>query len=441
VRAILGHRNSRKYTDDELGEAKKKALKLLYRLLFILYAESRRLLPVRNPRYIQVSMGSIRERLAAMEKEPDLQSAWKALQKLFRAISEGDRDIGMPQYNGALFELEDLDRLEVSNKFLVPALRALMEIDGKGIDYQNLGVRHLGSLYESLLEYSVKQAASDLAVVKGEYVDMSFTKDLKARYDDIVSKGDLYLSAGGLARKGTGSYYTPDKIVKFLVKKGLEPIFADGEKKFLESLERWRKTGNGAELVTKSLLDIRVVDPAMGSGHFLVAAVNEIAMWIAGLLDRHPDAPLAKEIGEDRQRIIDEQAAKGIEIDTELLTFNIILKRMVMKRCVYGVDINPLAVELAKLSLWLDSFTIGTPLTFLDHHVRTGDSLIGLWVGDLKSKKPDNATLDEWTESIDSMGDIMRQVSYPADLNVEEVKRSKQNYEQTRRERALAHAS
>jgi type I restriction-modification system DNA methylase subunit len=369
-----------------------------------------------------------------MEKEPESQSAWKALSRLFKAISNGDREIGMPQYNGALFEMDkEIDRLDISNKYLVPALRALLEIDGKGIDYQNLGVRHLGSLYESLLEYSVKQASTELAVIKGEYIDMSFTKDLKARYDSIVDKGDLYLSAGGLARKGTGSYYTPDKIVRFLVKKGLEPIFADREKKFLEGLEKWRKTGDGAELLTKQLLDIRVVDPAMGSGHFLVATVNEIAMWIAGLLDRHPDAPLAKEIGEDRQRIIDEQAANGIEIDTELLTFNIILKRMVMKRCVYGVDINPLAVELAKLSLWLDSFTIGTPLTFLDHHVRAGDSLIGLWVGDLKSKRPDNATLDEWTGSIDLMGDVMRTVSYPADLNVEEVKRSKENYMQGRK--------
>jgi type I restriction-modification system DNA methylase subunit len=435
VRAVLGHKHSARYTDEELAEAKKKALKLLYRLLFILYAESRKLLPVRNQNYAEVSLGSVRERLAAMEKDPGSQSCWKALRRLFRAISEGDPGINMPQYNGALFELDaELDRLEVANKHLVPALRALMEIDGKSIDYQNLSVRHLGSLYESLLEYSVKQAATELAVVKGEYIDMSFTKDLKGKYDSIIDRGELYLSAGGLARKGTGSYYTPEKIVRFLVKKGLEPILADREKKFLQELERWRKTGDSdaGELATKHLLDIRVVDPAMGSGHFLVAVVNEITMWIVGLLDRNPDAPLAREIGEDRQRIIDEQAAKGIEIDTELLTFNVILKRMVMKRCVYGVDINPLAVELAKLSLWLDSFTIGTPLTFLDHHIRAGDSLIGLWMQDLKARKPDNTTLDAWTESVDSIGNIMQQVSYPVDLNVDEVKRSKENYGQFR---------
>lgn len=435
VRAVLSHKHTKRYTDEELAEGKKKALKLLYRLLFILYAESRKLVPVRNPHYAEVSLGSIRERLSAMEKDSGSQSCWKALRRLFRAISEGDSSINMPQYNGALFELDaGLDRLEITNKHLVPALRALMEIDGKGIDYQNLSVRHLGSLYESLLEYSVKQAITELAVVKGEYIDMSFTKDLKGKYDSIIDKGDLYLSAGGLARKGTGSYYTPEKIVRFLVKKGLEPILADRERKFLTELERWRKTGDSktGELVTKHLLDIQVVDPAMGSGHFLVAVVDEITMWIVGLLDRNPDAPLAKEIGEDRQRIIDEQAAKGIEIDTELLTFNVILKRMVMKRCVYGVDINPLAVELAKLSLWLDSFTIGTPLTFLDHHIRAGDSLIGLWLQDLKARKPENTTLDAWTESVDSIGNIMQQVSYPADLNVEEVKRSKENYGQIR---------
>lgn len=433
VRGILGHSASKKYSDEDLSEAKKDALKLLYRLLFILYAESRGLLPLNDKRYSQISIGYIRERLSAMEKEPEAKSAWDSLQRLFSGISKGDPSVNLPQYDGALFEFDkSIDTLTVRNKHLVPALRALMEIDGKGIDYQNFGVRQLGSLYEALLEYTVRQAETDLAIVKGQILDMKFAKGTK--YERLIDEGEIYLTSGGLARKGTGSYFTPDKIVKFLVTKGLEPIFTDREKKFKEELERWRKTGDkeAAAACTKHLFDIQVVDPAMGSGHFLVTVVDEITRWIIRVLEKNPDAPLAVDIGEDRQKIISEQRTKGIELDGELLTFNVILKRMVMKRCVFGVDINPLSVELAKLSLWLDSFTIGTPLTFLDHHIRTGDSLIGMWLEDLKAKRPEKVTLDAWTESVESISDILQQVSYPADLNIKEVQKSKESYEQSR---------
>lgn len=434
VRGVLRHSKKKKYSEEQLSDAKKKALKLLYRLLFILYAESRSLLPVKDKRYSQISLGQIKERLAGMEKDPESTSAWDALSRIFRAISEGDPTVNLPQYDGALFEFDEtIDSLSVMNKHLVPALRALMERDGKGIDYQNLSVRQLGSLYEALLEYSVRQADTDLAIVKGEILDMKFAKEMK--YERIIDEGELYLSAGGLARKGTGSYFTPEKIVKFLVKKGLDPIFADREKRFAEQYQKWRKSGDkeAGEKSTQALLDIQVVDPAMGSGHFLVSVVDEITKWIIGILDRYPDAPLEREIEEDRKRIIDEQKSKGIELDVDLLTFNVILKRMVMKRCVFGVDINPLAVELAKVSLWLDSFTIGTPLTFLDHHIRVGDSLIGLWMDNLKSRKPDNTTLDGWMGSVETISDIIQEISYPADLNINEIKKSRDNYEQFRK--------
>lgn len=436
VRAVIQHSPKKKYSDEVLADAKKNALKLLYRLLFILYAESRNLLPTGDSRYEQVSLGKVRERLDAMGKDPEGGSAWQALQKLFRAISNGDPDVNVPEYDGELFkEEESLDKLQVLNKHIVPAIRALTEIDGKGIDYQNLGVRQLGSLYEALLEYTISQADVDLVVIKDEILDMSFASDLKRKPERMIQKGDIYLAAGGLARKGTGSYYTPVQIVKFLVKKGLEPIFEDREKKFKEKLAIWRKTGSkeAEEDCTECLLDIRVVDPAMGSGHFLVTVVDEITKWIMSILERHPDAPLAMEIGEERKEIINEQEKKKIKLDTELLTFNVILKRKVMKRCIFGVDINPLAVELAKLSLWLDSFTIGTPLTFFDHHIKAGDSLIGLWMDNLKASRQDNMTLDSWTGNVESISDLMWQVSYPSDLTIEEVKKSRKNYEESRK--------
>ncbi|MGA2877122.1 MAG: hypothetical protein ABSE82_16520, partial [Nitrososphaerales archaeon] len=182
------------------------------------------------------------------------------------------------------------------------------------------------------------------------------------------------------------------------------------------------------------LLGIRVVDPAMGSGHFLVAVVDHITAWIMDRLKDHPEAPLARIIDEDRERVVKEQKEKGIEISAELLSDSIILKRLVMKRCVYGVDINPLAVELAKLSLWLDSFTIGTPLTFLDHHIRVGDSLIGLWLKNLKSKASLEETLDSWVETVKEVGEsLSEKVSTPPDLTIQEVEESRRIYAENRR--------
>jgi hypothetical protein len=370
-----------------------------------------------------------------MEKEPDSTLAWDGLRKLFYAIRNGNPEVNVPQYNGALFEFdESLDSLEIKNKHPIAALRDLTEIEGKGIDYQNFGVRQLGSLYEALLDYTVKQAEKDLVAVKDEILDFTFASDLKTKPSRVIEKGDLYLSVGGLARKGTGSYYTPEKIVKFLVQKGLEPIFRDRERKFVNAIEKWRKTNvkSDAILSTKYLLDIQMVDPAMGSGHFLVVAVDEITKWIMSLLQRYPDAPLAEEIGKDRTKILSEQNKLGIKLDEELLTFNVILKRKVMKRCVFGVDVNPLAVELAKLSLWLDSFTIGTPLTFLDHHFRCGDSLIGLWIESLKTTKAGNLSLDFWTDNVESMGSLLYQISVPADLTLADFKRNKESYAEFR---------
>lgn len=433
ARAIVDHSPSKGYSQVELEMAKATALKLLYRLLFMLYAESRALLPVENPKYKEASMDSLRQRLSALEKEPESSSSWDAIRRLFKIIGKGSPERGVPEYDGALFEDDpELDSRVMRNKFLVPALRDLMETEGRGIDYQNLGVRHLGSLYEALLEYSVRQAQQDLIVYKEEILDATYAADLKAKPKDYIGKGELYLTVGGLARKGTGSYFTPDEIVRFLVKKGLEPHFKIREEKFLSDMKKLRSLpSNDPELEKKTiddLLDLKVLDPAMGSGHFLVTVVDDITHWVINLLKENPDAPLVKVIEEDREQIIREQLKTGIRLDEDLLTDNVILKRMVMKRCVYGVDINPLAVELAKLSLWLDSFTIGTPLTFLDHHIRPGDSLMGLWLKNIADKAFET-TLDTWTETLSAEGStLFEMVSMPADLTVDQVNQSKRAY-------------
>jgi hypothetical protein len=437
VKGVL-HHSREDYSEEELDQAKALALKLLYRLLFILHAESRGLLPVENARYKEFSLEYLRPRLAAFEKEPSGHSVWDILKTLFGMISRGDVAANLPQYDGALFEEDPaLDSIVVKNEFLVPALRDLMESETGGIDYQNLGVRHLGSLYEALLEYSVRQAKQHLVMYKKEILDAKYAEDLKQKPIGFVEKGELYLSVKGLVRKGTGSYYTPDEIVNFLVKRGLEPHFKALEEQFKADLARLPPASKPRDLelekkCTEDLLGLKVVDPAMGSGHFLVAVVNEVTEWIIDLLKEYPDAPLMREIEEFRQNIIEEQRKRGIRLDEDLLTDDVILKRMVMKRCVYGVDINPLAVELAKVSLWLDSFTIGTPLTFLDHHIRCGDSLIGLWIKNIESRVFET-TLEKWMGTVSTAGaSLVDAVVMPADLTVEQVTQSREAYEAVR---------
>jgi hypothetical protein len=438
VKGVLDHSSSRMYTQEELDAGKALALKLLYRLLFVLYAESRELLPTRNDKYREYSLELLRPRLGAFEKEPDPSSVWDILRRLFAMISKGDAEANLPQYDGALFEEDPaLDGILVKNKFIVPALRDLMESEGRGIDYQNLGVRHLGSLYEALLEYSVLQARQSLVMYKEEILDAKFAEDLKQKPIGYVDKGELYLSVKGLARKGTGSYYTPDEIVTFLVKKGLEPHFKIREEQFRADYQRLPPASKPRDLelekkCTEDSLGLKVVDPAMGSGHFLVTVVNEVTKWVIDLLKEYPDAPLMRDIEEFRKSIVEEQRKRGIRLDEDLLTDDVILKRIIMKRCVYGVDINPLAVELAKVSLWLDSFTIGTPLTFLDHHIRCGDSLIGLWTETIASRVLET-TLERWTGEISEAGlDLVDAVILPTDLTVEQVSQSREAYESFR---------
>ncbi len=438
ARAILDFSKNRKYSQQDLEQAKTTALKLLYRVMFILYAESRALLPINNPLYGEVSLGSLIERLSAFEKQPEASSVRDYLKELFKTVGKGSPERGVPEYDGALFEYDEtLDDLPIKNKFLVRGIRDLTQIDGRGIDYQNLGVRHLGSLYEALLEYSIKQAQQDLVVYKDEILDASFASDLKAKPGRYIEKGELYLSIAGLARKGTGSYYTPDEIVRFLVHKGLEPHLEISAKKFSTHMKALRQSSvTHPELereVLDDLLGIRVLDPAMGSGHFLVAAVDEITAWLISLLKENPDSPLVRLIEEDRQKIVQEQSKNGITLDRDLLTDTVILKRTVMKRCVYGVDLNPLAVELAKLSLWLDSFTIGTPLTFLDHHIKCGDSLIGLRLENISSSAIGTTILDDWAGTVSKAGArLFEMVSVPADLTVSQVIQSRESYRDVR---------
>ena len=424
VKGVLGHDMKKTFSSEELESAKQTSLKIMYRVWFLAYAESRNLLPTKDKKYKPVSLQSIRSHLDSYESKPEEDECWNALLVLFKGIRNGSREHNLPQYNGDLFKSDHgIDSISIKNEFIVKALYGLLEQDGDSIDYADFSVRHLGNIFETLMEFSPRQTNQDVMLLENSHG----VKIVETKKDATYSykKNDLYLASKGgiVSRKTSASFYTPDEIVKFLVNQGLTRIFAEREKLVGDDVKRYKKSKNDEDLQTcmNRILDIQVLDPSMGSGHFLVEALNSITLWATDILKQHTDHPLLAEIESDREIILKEQKNKGITLDENLLTLDVLLKRKIMKRCIFGVDLNPLAVNLAKLSLWLDSFAIGVPLTYMDHHLKNGDSTIGSSLDELKDKK--NATLDDWSPSAES-NKMICDVITNSDITVQQVHKS-----------------
>ena len=333
-----------------LDEIQTNCLILLYRLLFILYAESRDLLPLNNRNYaVQYSLNhlatDIHERLdGAIAFAPGANLSWTRLRQLFTLINDGWED-HIPQYNGGLFNPGQhpfLESYEIGDDTLAQVVELLTRTEqSERITYRDLDVRHLGDIYEGLLEYQPRIATQDLVIVSrrgSETVEPPSSPDQEVAYQEE----EVYLLTDNDERRATGSYYTPDYIVRYIVENTLAPL-CEGR-------------------TVDEILSLKILDPATGSGHFLVGVVD----YLAEELITHPDAPHITETTDE---------------DTELAYW----RRRVVESCVYGVDLNPMAVELAKLSLWLHTVAKGEPLSFLDHHIRCGNSLIGAKIENLSN--------------------------------------------------------
>ena len=366
-------------TEAPLPEVRDAALVLLYRLLFVLYAEDRDLLPVRDSRYDDYALREqVRGSIGHRKDQGDVFSAtaaryWSAFDDLCRAIGQGDASIGLPPYNGELFDRERtplLSCVRLGDAVMADVIDALSfertPLGRQYINYRDLGVQQLGSIYERLLEREV-----------------------------VRDGGNIVVRPNVFARKDSGSYYTPDNLVDLIVRETVSPLAdartehfaAKVEETGSEQMPEDRRIGRLKRLdPAERLLELKVCDPAMGSGHFLVNLVDYLAdrvieaMAEAEALVEGYLSPLAERIDGIRNTIMDNAEDRGWTFDPAQLDDRHIVRRMVLKRCVYGVDKNPMAVELAKVSLWLHTFTVGAPLSFLDHHLRCGDSLFGAWV-------------------------------------------------------------
>jgi len=380
----------------------KNALFLVYRLLFVLYAEARDLLPLDVPTYRDVCLrdllAEVRENHQRGMNYADEYAMWTRLQALFALIDQGDPAAGVPAYNGGLFDpgrRPFLTEHRVRNDYLQAALIRLSTMPAKGktfdqdralqpIDYRDLSVRHLGSLYEGLLEYNLFVAEHEPRVVrvnqkKTQYVPYSEAGKVRAT-ETVLQVGDVYFSETAGERKATGSYYTPEDVVDYIVRNTVGAKLAELRAEFYgtQGIERQLADLNDTppdipahrqiqqalddqflDFVRRKVLDLKILDPAMGSGHFLVNATHAVADFLVEVLNEIP--------------------WENGEIDTDVATW----KRQVAERCIFGVDLNELAVELAKLCLWMTTAAKGKPLTFLDHHLRWGNSLVGAWLKDV----------------------------------------------------------
>ena len=298
---------------------------------------------------------------------------WSAIDDLCRAIDQGDASIGLPPYNGGLFDRQRvplLTNIRLGDEVMAEAIDALsFEQTPNGrryINYRDLGVQQLGSIYERLLEHEI-----------------------------VRDDGEIAVRPNVFARKGSGSYYTPDDLVGLILKETIEPLVRSRMDDFTAKnaelatshLPEDRRIGQLKQLdPAEGLLELKICDPAMGSGHFLVNLVDHLAdRVITALAEAEASvddyiSPLTERIDVIRNKIMANAEKRGWTIDAEQLDDRHIVRRMVLKRCIYGVDKNPMAVELAKVALWLHTFTVGAPLSFLDHHLRCGDSLSGSWV-------------------------------------------------------------
>ena len=414
-----------------LADVRDAALIFLYRVLFILYAEDRNLLPVHDPRYERYgARKKVRDDIAeCCGRGSEFGSApgyWLHLRALFHLVDKGDSSIGLPPYNGGLFARRQtplLETAEVPDAELAPILDELFRMEAPGakggerlfVNYRDLSVQQLGSIYERLLEREpVREPGGPVSLRPEPYV-----------------------------RKNTGSYYTPQELVDLIVEQTLEPAIAERRAAFRQRAAALRKKrelqkNRRAKLhqldPAAALLELRVLDPAMGSGHFLVTAADHLAERIAELMDSAPEdaddsgyiSPLVRRIANARKTILANAQRDGWKIAEADLDDRKILRRMVMKRCLYGVDKNPMAVELAKVALWLHSFIPGAPLSFLDHHLRCGDALFGLRVRDAVAeiRARDPLFGDGVASGLLSAAAVMKQIEEIPDSEIGEAQES-----------------
>ncbi|MDR1083418.1 MAG: hypothetical protein LBP22_00820 [Deltaproteobacteria bacterium] len=372
----------------ELDEIFRNSLYFVYRLFFLAYLEDHyRNLLTDNPEYGYMSLWKLRAEILEI---PDSYLGWDRLNDLFSILDTGSETANMPLFGGGLFDRTKAPLLNLSQLFsdyLLSRLLKCLYFDSRGYlrDFTVFAPSHLGTLYEGLLEFQFRVAEEELfyaaAVFKnkkmegyfGKY-EISKLKNNKYARDFIIirvlARGELYLVNSNNNRKSSGSYYTPDSLAFPLVTRGIE----------------LQLTG---QLRDCSILDMRILDCSCGCGHLLLAALNVLANKALDRLEE--DHNLSKALASELWSIRADLQRYGINPGLIELDEILALKRILLKKVIYGVDWSPFAVELTQLGLCVDTFIFGTPMSFIEHRIKCGNSLIGADIQSPVTEEASNA--------------------------------------------------
>jgi len=404
-----------------------------FRLIFIGYFEDKfkDILFEQHPFYKQYSLHQLIELLKENPSDfPDEKyNGWGKLKDLFRILDEGREDDDIPLLNGGLFAQEKAPLLAKSrllnNQELLGILNKLFELKTNEQrsyftrDFKTLSIQHIGNIYEGLLEFDFKAVLDESQYYvtyeeKGKILDaqldVSDYEELRRdKTKNIVdfkkySKGEIYFSNKSNSRKTTASYYTPTSFTEFMAKSALQKA-----------------------LDTESqILNLRILDNACGSGHFLHEILNQVTQYAYEHIEEQTD--LALSLHTEKTLItknVERYLGENVQIDELVL-----LKRLLLKKIIFGIDLNPFAVELTRLSLWLDTFILGTPLSFIEHHIKQGNALIGSKIQALYQKLTEKSVLarERIEEELNSLTSRLERLSDLKDTTTEEIKASKEIY-------------
>ncbi|WP_215539747.1 class I SAM-dependent DNA methyltransferase [Borreliella bavariensis] len=354
--------SDKEITQHILASILEESIIFILRIFFIAYIEDNEIFKKileENKLY----RSSISFRYFFYDENTKKKLGYKKIITIFNLLDKGSDAIKFPIFNGGLFAE---DKVKYLNNESLLSISELEEIlvkilffeeknikDEKFIEYSKLDPKSFGELYETLLEYDLRIADTTVhRIVEDGFYLIRTEEELENKKVNKVAtyyKGNIYLTSRSLDRKKSGAYYTPDDLTDFMV---------------ISSIEE--------QLKTRSPLDIKIIDNSCGSGHFLISCLDYLTEKVWYELDKFKD--VKKELDKEYRAILKESEEYDVQ---DSISKELVLKRMLLKKCIYGVDINPISVEITMLSLWINTFIFGTPLSFIEHHIKVGNALIG----------------------------------------------------------------
>ena len=408
---------------EQLRQIEEAALTLVFRYMFLLHTEARGYLPLGSSSYrphsaVQLAEDTLRSLSSLSSKSTQ---RWDRLRTLVRMVRTGDSSVNVPAYNGSLFAANGfpgsalLEEAKITDNYLGPALVAIAyEDDGPdelGLDYAGLQIGHMGAIYESLLALRLTRAPEDLVYDSKREIFRPRRADDKGEPE--VTKAQLYYQSEAGGRKAGGVFYTRHEFVEHLLNHSLLPALDD----HLEDIKQI--AASNPKEAARRLFDFSVVDPAMGSAHFLTAALDMMADRIETFLGEVGGLPgIAQQLSE----LTHDNAST-----TNLPDAADLLRRLILKRCIYGVDISPMAVEVANVTLWLASFVPGLALSYLGSNLKCGDALIGVADPHVVGASDSPLLTGQPVEAaMRRAAELQRQLAHVPDRTPEEVKHSEE---------------